>query len=555
MSTSRSAARAAAPFAFAVLSCLVACGDDSGSSGGQIGDSCDPDKTMSCAPELICALDADDKPRCAIPAGGECDAKAKEPGCELNSLCVVVSTDEEGKEMHECRMQSGGSCDPERDDAQCDPSLRCAERQDGSYACYLPFQIAGQVMDSADLSAIEGAHVIGLDEQSIAVTDVAVSDADGGYVLELPVVRDAEGNPLDAAYTLRASALDYQTFPGGLRTALPIHTSDAEKRDEGWVVDGTLAEIILIALPNDGSTRYSISGHILGTELQAGVLVVAEQGGVGISGISDRGGAYTIFNVVDGGYEVSGYAAGLQLTPVSASVAGGDLMDVDLTASDRGLTRLEGTIQIVNAFGGAATSVVLVVESTFDMLFVRGEVPPGLRAPQSGPPSITGAFTIPDVPDGNYVVLAAFENDRLVRDPDTNIAGTDFVTVSVPGAASGGVLTLSESFKVTEALAVISPGADLPDAVSSAPTLRFADDSSEDWYEVQVFNAHGEMVWENLDVPSVSGAEEVSVSYGGPLEAGMYYQFRARSMRAPGGNNPAPISTTEDLLGVFYVDQ
>ena len=39
---------------------------------------------------------------------------------------------------------------------------------------------------------------------------------------------------------------------------------------------------------------------------------------------------------------------------------------------------------------------------------------------------------------------------------------------------------------------------------------------------------------------------------GGPLDPGMYYQFRATAWRSPGGK-PGPVSTTEDLRGVFYV--
>ncbi len=39
------------------------------------------------------------------------------------------------------------------------------------------------------------------------------------------------------------------------------------------------------------------------------------------------------------------------------------------------------------------------------------------------------------------------------------------------------------------------------------------------------------------------------MQYGGPaLQTGGYYQFRATSMK-----NTAPISRTEDLLGVFFV--
>ncbi len=56
------------------------------------------------------------------------------------------------------------------------------------------------------------------------------------------------------------------------------------------------------------------------------------------------------------------------------------------------------------------------------------------------------------------VVLAAFENDGLVRDPDTSIGGTTIVHIEV--MAGQTQVDLAESFKVTGALDVVSPGAD-----------------------------------------------------------------------------------------------
>jgi hypothetical protein len=113
-------------------------------------------------------------------------------------------------------------------------------------------------------------------------------------------------------------------------------------------------------------------------------------------------------------------------------------------------------------------------------------------------------------------------------------------------------VAISEGFKITEALAVLGPGAENAEKVSQAPTLRWADDSGEEWYEVRVYNALGEEVWTDLKVDGVSGSDEVSVSYGGPLEAGMYYQFRVTSWAQSGNKEPAPKSATEDLLGVFF---
>jgi len=85
------------------------------------------------------------------------------------------------------------------------------------------------------------------------------------------------------------------------------------------------------------------------------------------------------------------------------------------------------------------------------------------------------------------------------------------------------------------------------------PTFVFADDSSEDYYIVRVFDGFGAMVWENAMVPGVSGSKTVEVPYEGPpLARGGYYQFRAVSARDKGGGSA--ISATEDLRGVFIAD-
>jgi hypothetical protein len=163
---------------------------------------------------------------------------------------------------------------------------------------------------------------------------------------------------------------------------------------------------------------------------------------------------------------------------------------------------------------------------------------------------IDSSFTLFNVPAGEYVVLAAYENDSLVKDPDTNIAGTDFVHVTV--SAGQATAALPESFKITEALAITSPGAGHPEAVTAAPMLIWADDSSEDWYEVRVFDAFGDEVWSVLDVPGVSGSATVELQYAGPLEPGMYHQFRVTSWRQAGAGPASAISTTEALQGVFF---
>jgi hypothetical protein len=82
--------------------------------------------------------------------------------------------------------------------------------------------------------------------------------------------------------------------------------------------------------------------------------------------------------------------------------------------------------------------------------------------------------------------------------------------------------------------------------------LSWVDDSSEDGYLLVVFDALGEIVWEQ-EIASAGGSTSVEVPYDGPaLQPGMYYQFRATSFRDQPGGERLFISRTEDLRGVFF---
>ena len=571
--TSRRAPLLAALLSLTLCGALAGCGDDD-DGAPDLGERCDGSLAPADAcrsADAVCADDGAGELRCQRDLGAACPTSTDdEAHCLFGSACYAfpdVSTADPDDTVGRCATPEGGLCDPQA--PFCAPELLCALLTDGTSECHEPVVLQGAVRDSATGGAIAGAHVIALDHNQVAVSDVAVTDAAGAYALWVPVVRDTDGVPVgDTAFTLRAAADSYQTFPFGIRTAIPILSSEAVHVDATpaageapdpeapgtWVIEGTLTAITLIALPDDGVERMTISGAVItgdGAGIDddgAGVLVIARGGGdPAPSAVSDLGGDFTIFNVEPGSIEVRGYKAGLQLTPVTVEVAAEPLVDVHLEVAQTGTSSVSGSVNIVNAPGGSMTSVVLAVEDTFQDTFGRGEVPAGLRTALD----VTGPFTIDDVPAGRYVVLAAFENDGLVRDPDTNIAGTATLIIDV---VAGEDLVIGDAFKVTEALAVMAPGSTLPTAVTSAPTLTWADDSSEAYYTVQVFNALGELVFEDGDVPSVSGGGSVTVLYTGALVPGMYYQFRALSWRSPGGSDPAPISATEDLRGVFFVE-
>ena len=445
----------------------------------------------------------------------------------------------------------GATCDPAH--SACQEGLVCEEASDGNHRCYDELILRGHVENAADGTAIEGARVMAFDEEGSPVTNTAETDAQGHYELAVPAARAADGAPASAKFTLRAAAQDYQAFPNGPRVALPIDARDAVKEDGGFVVENALTTVDLIPLP-DGE-RSSIKGKVVAlashTDAPIGGLLVIASGADGaVSGLSDKSGGFEIFNVPAGSQELKAYGAGIQIESKSVTVAADALEGVELHEVEGATTTVSGSVQIVNAPGGSHTSVILVVEDTFDPNVVRGEAPRGLRSPKTGAPDVSGAFTIAGVPAGKYVVLAAYENDGLVRDLDTAISGTDIVHIEVTAGEAAQIL--DQSFKVTAALGTISPGVDAPEAVTSKPDLVWEDDSSEDGYDLRVFDALGNEVWKSLGLPPVKGSAKVTVPYQGPLDPGMYYQFRVTSWRDSKGSQ-TPISASEDLRGVFFL--
>jgi hypothetical protein len=412
--------------------------------------------------------------------------------------------------------------------------------------CASPVVIEGTVFEllGVDQPGIDDARVVTVDENGAAASAVAVSDVDGHYRVTVPVPRDADGRPLAAKVTLRADAAGFLSFPSGIRQAIPIDLTTAVEEDGAWRIDSTQTAIGLLPFPGGGATG-TLRGTAAVPEGRTGVLVVAEQGGVGRSVIADVDGDYAIFNVPAGEHHVSAYAAGLVHTPVTVTLTAGQTATADLAADDTQATvAVSGNVTFVNP-GSGLTSVVLVVASTFDDTLLRGDVPPGLRAPGPGvAPDVAGGFRIEAVPPGRYVVLAGFENDGFVRDPDTGIGGTEIVHIEV-----GQVdLALDQSFKVTGAMELFGPGAEAPEALAAPPLLEWANDPSAKEYRVTVIDALGEITLETT-VADGSGDRQ-SLAYTGAFEPGVFYQVRVVSVDGEG----TPLSSTEDLRGVFQAE-
>lgn len=276
------------------------------------------------------------------------------------------------------------TCDPNKPD-DCDDGLVCeqVQGQDKSM-CFAPVQVQGRVFDLSNSAGISGAVVSAVDLNGAPVGAQATSSADGSYALRIPSVRsDDKGTPVGQRFTLRAAARDFLPFPSGIRVSLPVSTEGAAQATDDetapFAVKSSQTDVGLNAVPADRKGLPSIEGTVQGAEGK-GVLVVAEttSGGstTGYSAVADASGHFRIFNVPAAGYTVQAYLRGANYTPANVTVqAGQDVTGVQLARSQAAAGNLTGSVSIVATSGGLATSVVMVVESTFNTNLARGEVP------------------------------------------------------------------------------------------------------------------------------------------------------------------------------------
>lgn len=443
----------------------------------------------------------------------------------------------------------GGECDPVANTG-CDKGKACETVQGGGPPiCVSPVVVKGRVFKVSDNTGIGGARVVATNVNGAPVSTVATSNTDGTYELPVPNTRDANGAVVAQQLKLRADAQGFVTFPSGVRPSLPISTSGAADDGSGkLVVKSSLTDIGLIA--EQGAGTASIAGHADVPTSRAGILVVAEDTAAkGYSAFADSTGDYRIFNVPAGNLTVKGYAQTVNYNPVAVALAQGEnKTGVDLHLNNNPTHVVSGSVDIVASFcvTGPATEVILAVASTFNNTIAKGETPPGLRAPPPPqPPNIQGGgtWTISGVPDGTYVVLAAFENDKLVRDPST-IGGTAIQRATVAAAD-----VTAGQFKVTCGVTISSPGAgDTPERVTNAhPTFSWVDYPSTNKFFVDLFDSQGNDIWPNVDVGGALSAQYTGASATVPLVAGNYYQWRVRAVNTNGNT----ISFSEDLKGVF----
>lgn len=444
----------------------------------------------------------------------------------------------------------------------CGAGLSC-EPVPGGAACFAPVLVTGTVTDPVGVVSVAGARVVALDANRAAVSSVGVSTAAGTYQLAVRAPRDGSGRPASSTITLRADAQGYETFPGGIRPALPIDLSTARQESGRWVVSlaASAGLTALELLPRAGSGFAAVHGTVARPPSGLAPLVVAEPvaGGKATTAIADLDGSYTIFNLApDASYAVTAYAQGVNYAGAVTGVLAPDSLTTiaALPVTGAAGASVAGNL-IFNNGANPPMQVTLVVESTYLTTLDRGESPPGLTVNVA---QGAGGYALSGVPNGTFRVLAAFGHDQKVRDVSGG-GNTASPRVTVAGSVLQGS---PPGFKIIPAVDLqqiggVPVGLD-PIAVvttTTTPTFRWVQqsvDASSATYRVQVFDLFGNLHWTS-DVTS-----DAPLTYAGPaLTPRRPYQLRILALAQTPAEllaDPTTItqdSQTEDVLGVFMI--
>jgi len=422
----------------------------------------------------------------------------------------------------------------------CDPGLVCAPiASDASSGCFPPVEVRGRLVDLTTQKGLPLGFISALDETGLPAGELTSSGSDGAFTLQIPVVReDKSGAPRTTHLTLNAQAQDYQSFPGTLRTPEPIDTATATQAASGepWVVTAPQTTVGLVPLPAAQRGWPHIAGALQFDVNQGAPLVVVGANGLGVANtLADNFGQFVLLNVPPGTYSLRVYSQGASYadaTGLTVSV-GSSVEGVLVAQTSEALATVSGNVALPAGRGPA--SVVLVPKSTVLPDLQRGVVPPGLSVQTDA----AGAFSFSGVPDGDYDLLPAYENDGLVRDPSAADPLEVLITAGTPSPASPPPLA------VVPAVQLVTPGATaIPETASATPTLTWVASPQAASYALTVFDAFGHAVFQATPPGSAT-----SVTLTDPLPAGAFYQWRITALDGAG----TPVGQSEALLGVFQV--
>ena len=332
-------------------------------------------------------------------------------------------------------------------------------------------QLKGIVKDAATSSPLENVSVVIFNaDNNSPIGQTLKTTTSGEFSTAL-----APGN-----YFLKLSRQGYYAVPAASLEAVPfaiaveqLTQSDAEM------------------FPSLNTAAGWITGNVTngGTVVQGALVVATDlQNKIAFSTSTDANGAYSIFNVPAGSFNVQAYLASYNSNSVAAAVTSNTATaGINITVQKTGSATLTGNVRNL-AIDNKDVDITLVHPITKETI-------PGLTTTTANL-----GYSLGNIPNGIFIARATYKNDLRVMDPD-RIAkfGEPVVNVS-GGIVSPSTLTFDITGPVTLNLPSNILSNTIPVASSGKPVFQWTAYASTSDYVIEVMDAStGQVVWGGFD--------------------------------------------------------
>jgi len=387
------------------------------------------------------------------------------------------------------------------------------------------------VKSSADSSVIAGANVVLYNANTGESVSRTFSGSDGIAKFE----SISAGN-----FYSRISAQGFSEVPQGSVSPVPFSVSSGQTFSQTYYMDvlqGTFGKIEGTVIPN-----------------LSGFLIVATSSGMNTEYHTYSGpdGYFVLFNVPYNSYEVDAIKSGYQSAsqPQVTLSSGSSSATVQINVNQITGSTLTGKVTFLAAENG------IVDISLLDK--ISYSVVNGLTAMID----TSRNYAINNIPAGEYIAWASYENDDYVMDPDWIFKNLGALNVSFTTDSSK-----VRDFSITDAITIISPtnpsDSIIPALANSVvPTFYWNAYPQTKEYIIEVRDINGNLIWggftasgeiRHAQIPKELNSVEFNFdgSALSQLNSGEVYQWRIYSDDDAAQDVQTLLSSSEDLMGLF----
>lgn len=389
------------------------------------------------------------------------------------------------------------------------------------------------VKSGVDSSVVSGANVVLYNANNSEAISRHSSGSDGS----------ATFNDLSAgSFYVRIAAQGFHELPEGSISPIPFSAAAGQTYSQTYYLD-TLLGIL-----------GTIDGTI--TPVQAGFLIVAASTATGAEYHTYSGpdGYFALFNVPFGQYDVYGVKAGYNSDNKQVTISPEfPSKTIRLTFTQVTGSTLSGMVTFLATQNGIVDISILDKNSHSVVTGLTTKIDSNRN------------YTISNIPTGEYIAWASYENDTYVMDPDWIFKNPGALNISLTSDTA-----LSLDFSVTDAIRIISPtnpnDSIVPAQVdTTVPTFRWDPYPQAKEYIIEVRDINGNLIWGGFTASGVIRHTQIArdqtsavFNFDGsafsPLQPGEIYQWKIYADDDDAANVQVLLSSSEDLKGIFIIN-